>query len=265
MSNADNFSGKQSLNERRNLLTGILIMAFLLSVLAVPTEKGIMHTGGWATLQRLITSLLHPDLSADLLKLAFNSSLLTFSYALISLSLALVGAFFLSLFASGILFPSLVLQGSARAMLGFLRAIHELIWAWFFVAAVGLSPIGALVALAIPYTGYLGKIFADILQNVPQKPILALRESGANRWQLLCYGYLPQAMPAMLSYTMYRLECAIRSSSVLSFVGLGGIGMQIQLSLQDLKYEQIWTFLGFLILMIVLIDRWSYAVRRRIK
>lgn len=63
---------------------------------------------------------------------------------------------------------------------------------------------------------------------------------------------------------MYRLECAIRSSSVLSFVGLGGIGMQIQLALQDLKYEQVWTFLIFLVGLIIFIDRWSYAVRKRV-
>ena len=63
---------------------------------------------------------------------------------------------------------------------------------------------------------------------------------------------------------MYRLECAIRSSSVLSFVGLGGIGMQIQLSLQDLRYDQVWTLLFVLVAMIILIDRWSFAIRRRL-
>ena len=69
----------------------------------------------------------------------------------------------------------------------------------------------------------------------------------------------------MFSYVMYRLECAIRSSSVLSFIGLGGIGFQIQISLQDLKYDQVWTFMFFLIIMILIIDKWSYEIRRRIK
>ena len=64
---------------------------------------------------------------------------------------------------------------------------------------------------------------------------------------------------------MYRLECAVRSSSVLSFIGLGGIGFQIQISLQDLKYNQVWTFMFFLIIMILIIDKWSYEIRRRIK
>lgn len=254
-----------ALNERRNLLTAALLLVFLASLTMVGNPADLFHAGGWATLQRLFEGLIAPDLSAELLTLAFESSLLTFAYALISLSLALVGAFFLSLLASGVLFQSPWLVLAARGILGFLRAIHELIWAWFFVAAVGLSPVGALFALAIPYAGYLGKIFADTLQAVPSAPILALQQAGANRWQRLAYGYFPQALPIMLSYTMYRLECAIRSSSVLSFVGLGGIGMQIQLSLQDLKYDQVWTLLFFLVAMILLIDRWSYAVRRRIQ
>ncbi|MDG6234817.1 PhnE/PtxC family ABC transporter permease [Glaesserella parasuis] len=253
------------LNERRNLLTGMLLLAFLLSLFAVDNDKGLMHSGGWATLTRLFSSLLSPDFSAGLLKLALQSTWLTFAYALITLSLSMFGGFCLSIFASGVLFRSLILQGAARAILGFLRAIHELIWAWFFVAAVGLNPIGAVFALAIPYSGYLGKIYADTLQAVPSKPIFALKEAGATPMQCLIYGYLPQALPTMLSYTMYRLECAIRSSSVLSFVGLGGIGMQIQLSLQDLKYDQVWTFLIFLIGLIVLVDRWSYAIRSRVK
>lgn len=254
-----------ALNERRNLLTAVLFLVFLASLFSFDWQNGQFHAGGWATAQRLLESLLQPDLSAELLVLALKSSLLTLSYALISLSLALVGGFMLALFASGVLFRSRVLALGARAVLGFLRAIHELIWAWFFVAAVGLNPIGALFALAIPYAGYLGKIFADTLQAVPNAPIVAIEQSGGSRWQCLCYGYLPQALPTMLSYTMYRLECAVRSSSVLSFVGLGGIGMQIQLSLQDLKYEQVWTFLIFLVGMILVIDRWSYAVRQRVQ
>lgn len=254
-----------ALNERRNLLTAALVLIFLASLFAVDWQKGLFHSGGLATAQRLAESLLQPDLSPELLKLALKSSLLTLAYALISLSLALIGGFVLALFASGVLFENRFLQLVARAVLGGLRAIHELIWAWFFVAAVGLNPVGALFALAIPYAGYLGKIFADTLQGVPTAPITALDQAGANRWQRLYYGYLPQALPMMLSYAMYRLECAVRSSSVLSFVGLGGIGMQIQLSLQDLKYDQVWTLLFFLVMMILLIDRWSYAVRKRVQ
>lgn len=255
---------KLSLSRRQHRLSLLLCIVLIGSFFFIDTSKGLLHSGGGSTLWRLFESLFNPDLSPELLKIAFSSALLTFCYALISLSIALVIGFSLAIFASGVLFPSPLLQGISRAILGFLRAIHELIWAWLFVAAVGLNPIGAVFALAIPYSGYLGKIFADSLQQVSPSPILALQQSGATPYQQLCYGYLPQAFPAMLSYTMYRLECAIRSSSVLSFVGLGGIGMQIQLSLQDLRYDQVWTLLFVLVALIILIDRWSFAIRRRL-
>lgn len=253
-----------SLDQKRNGLTLLLALAFLASLFAIDFRQPLIHQGGWAVLERLLTSLTRPDFSPELLRLALHSSLLTLAYALISLSIAILFGFGLALLASNVLFRSRLLSLVARGILGGLRAIHELIWAWFFVAAVGLNPVGAVFALAIPYSGYLGKIFADTLQQTTQAPIHALQQAGANRWQQFCYGYLPQTLPTMLSYTMYRLECAVRSSSVLSFVGLGGIGMQIQLSLQDLLYEQIWTFLLFLVAMIWLIDRWSYALRRRL-
>jgi phosphonate transport system permease protein len=82
--------------------------------------------------------------------------------------------------------------------------------------------------------------------------------------QLLFYGYLPMAKSDMISYTMYRFECAIRSSTIMSFVGLGGLGYQIHLSLQDLKYNEVWTFLFFLTALVVLIDVWSNLLRREL-
>jgi phosphonate transport system permease protein len=151
-----------------------------------------------------------------------------------------------------------------RAILGFMRSIHELIWAWFFVAAVGLTPFATIFALTIPYGGTLERIYADILNNVPKEPIKALKSAGASKLQLLIYGYSPAAKVDMISYTMYRFECAVRSSTIMSFVGLGGLGFEIQLALQDLNYNQIWTFMFFLSALVVLIDLWSNVLRREL-
>ena len=144
-----------------------------------------------------------------------------------------------------------------------MRAIHELVWAWMFVAAFGLSPYAAILALGIPYGGMLGRIFADMLSDVPKEPIHALQAAGATKLQCLFYGYFPIVKASMISYTMYRLECAVRSSAIMSFVGLGGLGYQIQLSLDDLNYNEVWTFMYFLILLVVLIDLWSNLLRKR--
>ncbi|MBI4298002.1 MAG: ABC transporter permease subunit, partial [Chloroflexi bacterium] len=151
-----------------------------------------------------------------------------------------------------------------RFLLAFLRSVHELVWAWLFVVAIGLSPMAAVLALAIPYGGILGRIYSEILTDVPPQPLRALRAVGASPWKVLLYGRLPMALPDMLSYTYYRLECGIRAVAIMSFVGIGGLGYQIQLSLADLHYDQVWTLLYFLVALIVLVDLWSSVVRRRL-
>ena len=175
-------------------------------------------------------------------------------------------AFIFGIFASGILTENrgmkIVSKGVFRSILGFLRAIHELVWALIFVAMFGLTPLSAILALGIPYGGILGRIFADMLNDVPEEPIKALRSAGASKLQCLLYGYFPLVKTNIISYTMYRFECAIRSSAIMSFVGLGGLGFQIQLSLNDLKYDEVWTFIFFLIGIVVLVDFWSSHLRK---
>ena len=156
----------------------------------------------------------------------------------------------------------IVSKGIFRSILGFLRAIHELVWALIFVAMFGLTPLSAILALGIPYGGILGRIFADMLNDVPEEPIKALKLAGASKLQCLHYGYFPLVKNNIISYTLYRFECAIRSSAIMSFVGLGGLGFQIQLSLNDLKYDEVWTFLFFLIGIVVLVDFWSSQLRK---
>lgn len=249
---------------RRGTLTAILVGAFLLSLFSVEWGEGVLHRGGAQTLKNMFGALLRPDLSPDLLRLALYACWQTLAYSVISISVAVVLAFFLAIFASGVVVRSPWIRRVARALIGFLRSVHELIWAWLFVAAIGLNPLGAIFALAIPYAGYLAKIYADVIEEVPAAAISSLQLAGAGKLQTFFYGYLPSAFPNMLSYTMYRLECAIRSTSVLSFVGLGGIGFQIQLSLQDLRYDQVWTFIAFLVFLILIIDRWGQEIRKRV-
>ena len=124
--------------------------------------------------------------------------------------------------------------------------------------------MAAVLALGIPYGGILGRIYSELLQDVPQAPLDALRRSGASEWRVFLFGRLPMALPDMVSYTFYRLECGIRSAAVLGWVGLGGLGFQVQIALEDLAYSRVWTFLWVLVGMVVLVDLWSSQVRRRL-
>ncbi|MEX2599231.1 MAG: ABC transporter permease subunit [Dehalococcoidia bacterium] len=231
-------------------------------------SRGIIHGGGLGAAWDIFTSMFQPSLSLDVLRTAFFASWRTLAYAVTGLTIALIIAFPLGTIASGVLNHSPVMKalniGVVRFALAFFRSIHELVWAWLFVTALGLSPMAAVLALGIPYGGILGRIYAELLQDVPEEPLRALRSTGASPWRVFWYGRLPMALPDMLSYTFYRFECGIRSAAILGWVGLGGLGFNVQVSLADLNFERAWTFIWAMIILVVLVDIWSTMVRRRI-
>jgi phosphonate transport system permease protein len=257
------------MESRKKLLLNLLIvLIFLWSMTTVNWGNDLIRPAGAVLIWEIVKGILQPNLSADILTLAIQSTWLTVVYATCALTLAIVFGFIFGVLASGALTKSRWARRMSvvffRGILNFTRAIHELVWAWIFVASFGLSPYAGILAMAIPYAGILGRILADAINDVPDEPIQALRAAGANQWQCMIYGYLPYVWTEMISYTMYRYECAIRSSAIMSFVGLGGLGYQIQLSLADLRFDEVWTFLFFLVLIVVLVDIWSSLLRKSI-
>ena len=250
----------------RGFLTLLLGIAFLWSLTSLQWGSSPVHPGGLASIGKFFQAAVSPELSGEFLSLALSSAWKTIAYAVAGICLAVALGLPLGILASGVLArrSRAKIPGVAgfRFLLGAMRSVHELIWAWFFVAAVGLSPAAAVLALAIPYAGILGRIYADILNDVPSTPLRALRASGASEAKVLLYGRLPMALPDMLSYTFYRFECAIRSAAIMGFVGVGGLGMQIQLSLLDLYFSEVWTLLFTLVGLVLVVDLWSSWVRR---
>jgi phosphonate transport system permease protein len=257
-----------SLLDSRRLLTFLLVAAVAWSLFSVPWSTGIVHTGGGSSAAQILKGLFTLDLSPTFLGMALRSSWTTVSYAVAGITLAIAIGLPLSVLASGALastrWSRLSAIVSLRLLVAFLRSIHELVWAWLLVIAIGLSPMAAVLALAIPYGGILGRVYSEILVDVPEGPLRSLRAAGASELKVLLYGRLPMALPDMLSYTLYRFECGIRSVAVMSFVGIAGLGYQVQLSLNDLLYDQVWTLLLFLIVLITLVDVWSSVVRSRL-
>jgi phosphonate transport system permease protein len=243
-----------------------MVAAFLWSLTAVDWGGSLLHPGGLSSLAQFLGAVFTPELSPSFLRLTLESAWTTVAYAVAGICLAVALGLVLGVPASGVLFRSSATRVPAvaglRLLLGFLRAIHELVWAWLFVVAVGLSPMAAVMALAIPYGGILGRIYADILNDVPEQPLRALRTAGASELKVLVYGRIPMALPEMLGYSFYRLECAVRAVAVMGFVGIGGLGLQVQLSLNDLFYDEVWTLLYAIIGLVALVDLWSSWVRR---
>jgi phosphonate transport system permease protein len=252
----------------RGLLTILLLGLFAWSLAMVPWNEPQLHPGGLTMLREMLGAALHPVLTADLLLIAAGASWRTVAYATAGVSLAIVLALPAGILASGALVRQPALRvlssGLMRAVLGVLRAIHELVWALLFVAAIGLSPFAAVLALALPYAGILGRILAEMLQDVPPGPLASLRTAGASEAKALFYGRLPMAFPNMVSYALYRFECGIRSAAIMSFVGLGGLGYQIQISLDDLRFNEVWTFVYCLVGLVVAVDVVSGVIRRQV-
>jgi phosphonate transport system permease protein len=155
-----------------------------------------------------------------------------------------------------------LLSISTRSVLGFLRAVPDLMWALLLVAAVGLGPLAGTIALAISYTGVLGRVYADVFDAVEAQPVEALLSTGASRLQIFLTAIWPQALPNMTAYTLYSFECCVRAAAVLGFVGAGGIGYEINLSMRLFDYRQVTTLLLAFLLILSLTDLVSRSLRR---
>jgi phosphonate transport system permease protein len=152
----------------------------------------------------------------------------------------------------------------ARGALATMRSIPEIVWALLFVRAVGLGPMAGVFAIGIAYAGVVGKVFADLLEGIPRGAAEALGASGARPLGAFALGILPQARPLLVSYTLYRLDCALRASAVLGLVGAGGVGQQVELSLKMLRYDEVATYVLALFALVAAVDVASQRLRRRV-
>lgn len=152
----------------------------------------------------------------------------------------------------------------ARAVLSVFRSIPEFVWAFMFVRAVGLGPFAGVLAIAVAYGGMLGKVYSEILEGVDPRPLEVLHAGGAGRAGIVFYGLVPAALPSLISYTLYRWECAIRASAILGFVGAGGLGQQIELSMRMFQFDEVVTLLAVLLALVGAADFVSGRIRARL-
>ena len=143
-----------------------------------------------------------------------------------------------------------------------LRSVPELVWALVFVRVVGLGPTAGVLAIALTYGGMLGKVYGEILESGDAHAASSLLRNGAGRMQAFFYGLLPQNAAELTSYTVYRWECAIRSSAVLGFVGAGGLGQQMDSSMKMFNGGEVSTMLLVFVLLVAGTDRLSAWLRR---
>jgi phosphonate transport system permease protein len=235
-------------------------------------QRDWLNLGGLAQLGQFFQASIQPDLNPEFLRLTLDATVITLAYAVcgtcLSLLFGLVGGVIASEVWWQSVFPRQAQQRpiwlAIRASLAVPRAIHELIWGLFFVNIFGLDPLVAIVAIAIPYGAIVAKVFSEILDETPRQPLMVLLNSGVSPLTAFTYSLLPQAFLDLLSYSFYRFECSIRSAAVLGIIGAGGLGYQILLSLQSLRYEQLWTLFYALLVLNGSVDFTSAVLRHRL-
>lgn len=248
---------------RRGLLTLLLVGAFGLSLL---TPEWSLHTGGLGAAGEIMTAIVRMDLSPSYLLRVVEAAGVTLAYATTGMTVAVLLGVPAALVASGVLARArpvrLLTSGGARSLMAVLRAMDELVWALLFVQVFGFSAWTGVLGIGLPYAAIIGRVLAERLQDAPEEPLRALRSTGASEWQVLVYGRLPQIMADVVAYLSYRYECAVRAGAILSVVGLGGIGLEIDVALADLRFERVWTLAAGLTVLIVAVDALSARVRQ---
>ena len=207
---------------------------------------------------------LHELFTATLQTLAIATAGIALAFA-IALPLAFVATRSLSIAAIGPArgrWRGQALRQGARTLMVLLRSVPEIVWALLFVRASGLGPAAGVLALAITYGGMLAKVYAEILESADARPARALLQAGSGRVAALCFGLLPLAAEELVSYTVYRWECAIRAAVVMGFVGAGGLGQLVDLAIKGFVPGQVTSIALVFLVLTMLADAISAVLRK---
>jgi phosphonate transport system permease protein len=253
----------------------ILVVLGLTGYSVAGTDFNIVELlRGTGPAERFVSEMFPPDLSAATLAATGTGIVETFQMSFLGALLGAAVAFPLSALGT----QEIATAGASRSerllravpyhlsrlVLNVFRSVPDILWALVFVVALGLGPFPGTLALAVHSAGVLGKLYSETLEAVPSRPVEALAATGASNSQAFLFGRLPQAMSGFTSLTLYQWECNIRSATILGFVGAGGIGQEILISMNLFDYPKVATLVGATIVVVLLVDRFSAAIRRRL-
>jgi phosphonate transport system permease protein len=265
----------------RCVFAAIFTASLVYSLRAAQVDPRLLVAGdALANVARFVRGMFPPQLSREFLGLMARPALETVQISVMGTAIAVLIGVPLGLLATstltwrGVLHERTSRAGRwgigfatyalARATLSVFRSIPEYVWAFMFVRAVGLGPFPGVLAIGVAYGGMLGKVYSEILESVNPRPLETLHAAGASRLGIVLYALVPQALPNVIAYTLYRWECAIRASAVLGFVGAGGLGQQIELSLRMFQFDEVLTLLGILFVLVAAVDFASGRIRARV-
>jgi phosphonate transport system permease protein len=220
----------------------------------------------WSAFQkmgRFISELFPPNIEPAFLKKLVIASLETLAMSALGTILAVILGLALALPASKSHAKDPARWRSVTSLvLNALRSIPELVWAAMLLITVGLGPFAGTLALALHTAGVLGRLFAEAIENAPASPSFALRTRGVGTGRVFIYATLPQILPQLLSYTLYRWENNIRAAAVLGVVGAGGLGQMLSYHLGLFQMQETSSVLIAMLVLVAVVDALSYVSRK---
>ena len=220
----------------------------------------------WDAMQRMgrfVAELLHPAMGGTFVAKVFMAAVETLAMSAVGTLMAVVFGLALALPAARVhAHDAARWRGATRLMLNALRSTPELVWAALLLIAAGLGPFAGTLALGLHTTGVLGRLFAESIENAALGPAFALRVRGVGEGRVFWYATLPQILPQVLSYSLYRWENNIRAAAVLGVVGAGGLGQMLVFHMGLFQMNETSTVLVAMLVLVALVDALSYAVRK---
>ncbi|MFZ6693319.1 PhnE/PtxC family ABC transporter permease [Undibacterium sp. SXout20W] len=263
---------------RYRITLGILFLVLLAPALVVTELKPwvLIDAQSLSATAQFLGHFFPPAHDAEFLQIVLVATWQTIAMATVGIVLAIIAAIPMTLIVNEQLSISrlgthrthwlaYMIRQCVRWTLVLLRSVPELVWALLFVRIVGLGPTAGVLAIFLTYSGMLGKVYAEIIESCDPEATKVLLENGSSRLNVFFYGTLPNAAPELISYTIYRWECAIRGSVIMGFVGAGGLGQRMDESLKMLAGGEVSTMLMVFVALVGVADGLSQFFRRNLK
>lgn len=239
---------------------GILVWALWEPIIQIPrTVQNVPFAVDY------LSKMVPPDL--NIVPAMVEPMLETLRMAIVGTVLATVIAFPVSFLAARNTMPVSVISSAVRGCLSFSRSMPAMVWALLFVSLSGLGILAGVLGITCHVTGALGKMFYECIEATgPRvKPTLeAMRLDGANEVQVIRYGIVPEIVPLVASYVLYRFESAIRTSTIMGLVGAGGLGLELTMAVRMFRQKQAATIILMILALVLAVDAASGWARRRI-
>ncbi|WP_430611987.1 phosphonate ABC transporter, permease protein PhnE [Enterococcus sp. DIV0876] len=256
----------ETLPKRSGLWKNVLWLAIFLIVLYVSGSISgvdmVRFFGNTSQMNVILQKMARPDW--DYAPVIVEPILQTIQMAIIGTTFGAIVALPFSLLAARNIMTNTFISGIFRFILNIIRTIPDLMMAALFVAIVGIGPVAGVISISVFSFGMITKLFYESIETIDEGPIEAITASGGSKFDIIRYAVMPQVMSHFLSYLLYAFEINIRASTILGYIGAGGIGVFLQRSLSQFRYDQTSIIVIVIFAVVLVIDTISNRLRERL-